>query len=33
MDIASWNKWVDYSKARDVMFEHTDTDVGALVCG
>ena len=26
MDIESWNKWVDYSKARDVMFEHTDTE-------
>ncbi len=25
MDIESWNKWVDYSRARDVMFEHTDT--------
>ena len=26
MDIESWNRWVDYSKARDVMFQHTDTD-------
>ena len=25
MDIESWNKWVDYSKARDEMFRHTDT--------
>ena len=25
MDLASWNKWVDYSRARDIMFEHTDT--------
>ena len=25
IDIASVNKWDDYSKARDVMFEHTDT--------
>ena len=25
MDVASWNKWVDYSRARDIMFEHTDT--------
>jgi polyphosphate kinase 2 len=25
MDLASWNKWVDYSRARDVMFQHTDT--------
>lgn len=26
MDVASWNKWVDYSKARDAMFEATNTD-------
>ena len=26
MDVASWNKWVDYSKARDAMFEHTNTE-------
>jgi polyphosphate kinase 2 len=26
MDVASWDKWVDYSKARDVMMEHTHTD-------
>ena len=26
MDIASWDKWVDYSRARDVMFERTDTE-------
>ena len=25
MDIESWNKWVDYSRARDVMIQHTDT--------
>jgi polyphosphate kinase 2 len=25
MDIASWSKWVDYSKARDDMFAATDT--------
>jgi polyphosphate kinase 2 len=25
MDVASWNKWVDYSKARDAMFEATNT--------
>ena len=24
--MASINKWDDYSKARDVMFEHTDTE-------
>ena len=26
MDIESWNKWVDYSRARDTMFQHTDTN-------
>ena len=26
MDVESWNKWVDYSKARDAMFEHTNTE-------
>ena len=26
MDVASWNKWVDYSRARDAIFEHTDTE-------
>ena len=26
MDIESWNHWVDYSRARDVMLEHTDTE-------
>ena len=25
MDVASWNKWVDYSRARDTMFQFTDT--------
>lgn len=25
MDLASRSKWIEYSKARDVMFEHTDT--------
>ncbi len=25
MDLASWDKWVDYSRARDVMLRHTDT--------
>ena len=24
MDIASWDKWVDYSRARDNMLRHTD---------
>ena len=26
MDIASWEKWVDYSRARDNMLRHTDTE-------
>lgn len=26
MDLASRSKWVEYSQAKDVMFEHTDTD-------
>lgn len=26
MDLASYKRWYDYSKARDLMFEHTDTE-------
>ncbi len=26
MDVASRERWVEYSKAKDVMFAHTDTD-------
>jgi polyphosphate kinase 2 len=26
MDIKSWTRWYDYSRARDAMFEATDTD-------
>jgi polyphosphate kinase 2 len=26
MDIESYSRWYDYSRARDLMFEHTDTD-------
>ncbi len=26
MDLASWTKWVEYSRARDVMFAATDTE-------
>ena len=26
MDLASRSKWVEYSQAKDAMFEHTDTD-------
>ena len=25
MDVASWDKWVEYSKAKDEMFKYTDT--------
>ncbi|MFA9432763.1 polyphosphate kinase 2 [Egicoccus sp. AB-alg2] len=26
MDVASWERWEDYSRAKDDMFAHTDTD-------
>jgi len=26
MDVESYNRWYDYSRARDLMFEHTDTE-------
>ena len=26
MDVESYSRWYDYSRARDLMFEHTDTD-------
>jgi polyphosphate kinase 2 (PPK2 family) len=26
MDVASYGRWYDYSRARDQMLEHTDTD-------
>lgn len=26
MDVESWTRWYDYSRARDAMFEATDTD-------
>jgi polyphosphate kinase 2 len=26
MDIKSWNRWYEYSRARDMMFKATDTD-------
>ncbi len=26
MDVGSWTRWYDYSRARDAMFEATDTD-------
>ena len=31
MDLKSYSRWYDYSKARDEMFAATDTDVGAVV--
>ena len=33
MDLESWNKWVEYSKAKDEMFRYTDTKHLALVRG
>lgn len=27
MDVQSYDRWYDYSRARDMMFEYTDTDV------
>lgn len=27
MDLASWDKWDDYSKAKDIMFKYTDINV------
>ena len=26
MDVESWTRWYDYSRARDAMFEASDTD-------
>jgi len=26
MDVDSYDRWYDYSRARDLMFEHTDTE-------
>ena len=33
MDLKSYSRWYDYSRARDEMFAATDTDVGAVVRG
>ena len=33
MDLKSYSRWYDYSRARDDMFAATDTDVRALVRG
>jgi polyphosphate kinase 2 len=32
MDLASWNKWVEYSKAKDEMFKYTDTKISPWYC-
>ncbi|MFN3782229.1 MAG: polyphosphate kinase 2, partial [Candidatus Kapaibacteriota bacterium] len=32
MDIASWHKWADYSKAKDEMFKYTDTKISPWYC-
>jgi hypothetical protein len=33
MDLESRARWVDYSRAKDTMFAHTDTKAGAVVGG
>ena len=33
MDLKSFDRWDDYTRARDEMFEATDTRMGALVRG
>ncbi len=32
MDLASWNKWVEFSKAKDEMFKYTDTKNSPWYC-
>ncbi len=32
MDVEARSKWYDYARARDAMFDATDTDVGTVVC-
>lgn len=32
MDLASWDKWVEYSKAKDEMFKYTDTKISPWYC-
>ncbi len=32
MDLASWNKWEDYSRAKDEMFRYTDTKISPWYC-
>ncbi|ROL60607.1 polyphosphate kinase 2 [Bacteroidetes/Chlorobi group bacterium MS-B_bin-24] len=32
MDLAIWNKWVEYSKAKDEMFKYTDTKISPWYC-
>ena len=33
MDLKSRSRWVEYSRAKDAMFAHTDIPAGALVGG
>jgi polyphosphate kinase 2 len=33
MDLKSYDRWDDYTKARDDMFATSDTDAASLVCG
>jgi polyphosphate kinase 2 (PPK2 family) len=33
MDLQSYSRWYDYSRARDDMFERTDSALGALARG
>jgi len=33
MDLKSYSHWYDYSRARDEMFQTTDTPWGAVGCG
>lgn len=32
MDLASWNKWVEFSRAKDEMFKYTDTKHSPWYC-
>lgn len=32
MDIESWNRWIEYSKAKDEMFKFTDTKFSPWYC-
>lgn len=32
MDLASWNKWIEFSRAKDEMFKYTDTKIAPWYC-